>query len=522
MKRIHRPNRPAVLVSWVSVRHGAAGLLEALGEPASPLARGCVSRLYLCWREVAGQEGDDERRALADTSRALERELRPTCPEIIKLSWRTDRPPIDHAAIRPFAENVLRNVRADNPEAHIFIHVSAGTPAMHAVWLVLGATGLVDGPVTLIHGIESKHRQRGASPVALVNFELDTWLRRYRQARPQAPRDDDDGQLWDPSHVRSPALRAALAAALRYAPLRAPVLLLGERGTGKTTLANLIRSRSPHQRLGDRPWPVVVCGQFRGNPQLARSDLFGHKRGAFTGATTDRTGLIEEADGDTLFLDEVADLDHDTQRLLIAAVEGRGFHRLGDPQVRHSRFRLISATNRRFVELRDGLLDLDFLDRLAVFVIDVPPLRDCAEDIPELWTSVVRRAALAEAIDAARWRPFVDAPAILEALRAHPLPGNLRDLQRVAYHLVAALEAGEPSEHCIEQAVAALEDRRRDGQTSIDPISLPIEDLRVHLDAYRQRWIDAAMSTSSGNQSEAARLLGVPRATLRDWLSGPR
>lgn len=519
MKRIQRPDGPAVLISWLSVKHGPAGLIEALGEPASPLSGGRVSRLYLCWRDLAGKEGDEERRALEATLRALPHELKPICPEVLKVPWKTASAPTDHAAIRPFAEDVLRRARAENPDAHIYIHVSAGTPAMHAVWLVLGTTGFVEGQVTVIHGIEARHRERGASPVALVNFELDTWLRRYRQARPQAPRDDDDGQVWDPSRVRSPALRATLAAVERYAPLRAPVLLLGERGTGKTTLANLLRSRGPHQRLGDRPWPVVVCGQFRANPQLARSELFGHKRGAFTGATADRKGLIEEADGDTIFLDEVADLDHDTQRLLMAAVEGRGFHRLGDPQIRHSRFRLVSATNRSLAELREGLLDRDFLDRIAVFIIHVPPLRTCMDDLAQFWASILRRAAHAEAVDAARWHPFETDPTLLSALRDHPLPGNLRDLQRVAYHLLAALMTNAQPDHCARDALAALNDDEQQGSRDDSGVHLPIADLRDHLDAHRRRWTTAAMAAASNNQSEAARLLGVPRGTLRDWLS---
>lgn len=125
-----------------------------------------------------------------------------------------------------------------------------------------------------------------------------------------------------------------------------------------------------HQRLGERPWPVVVCGQFRANPQLARSELVGHKRGAFTGATASRPGLIEQADGDTLFLDEIADLDQDTAG------------------------------------------------------------------------------------------PFTADPSLLSALREHPLPGNLRDLQRVAYHLLAALAADEPHDRCAAQALATLADAR--------------------------------------------------------------
>lgn len=518
MKRVQRPEGSAVLISWLSVRHGPQALKEALEEPASPLAGGRVSSLYLCWRDVAGPDGDEERGVLDTTVRTLETELHPICPRIEKLAWRTSRPPTDHAAIRPFAEEALRRARTENPDAHIYIHVSAGTPAMHAVWLVLGTTGFIDGKVTLIHGIEARYRERGASPVALVEFELDTWLRRYRKARPQSVAADDDGQLWDPSRVRSSALRATLAAVERWAPMRAPVLLLGERGTGKTTLANVLRARSPHQRAGTRPWPVVVCGQFRANPQLARSELFGHKDGAFTGTKGDRKGLLEEADGDCLFLDEVADLDHDTQRLLMAAIEGRGFHRLGDPELRRSRFRLISATNRSLTELRGGVLDRDFLDRLAVCIIRVPPLRDCADDLPDLWGAVLRRAALAEGLPDAPWQAFAEKTELLDRFRSHHLPGNLRDLQRVAFHLLAALQAAEEPDTCVAHALGALDDETVDDDEP-ERFHLPVEDLRVHLDGYRQQWIHKALAAASNNQSEAARLLGIPRETLRDWLA---
>jgi DNA-binding NtrC family response regulator len=122
----------------------------------------------------------------------------------------------------------------------------------------------------------------------------------------------------------------------------------------------------------------------------------------------------------------------------------------------------------------------------------------------------------AESVDEARWRPFAADPSILSALREHSLPGNLRDLQRVAYHLLAALASDEPHDRCVAQAVATLVDAPQNP----DDLRLPIADLRHHLDLYRQRWIDSAMRATGGNQSAAARLLGVPRATLRDWLSG--
>ena len=202
---------------------------------------------------------------------------------------------------------------------------------MHAVWLVLGTTGFVEGKVTLIQTADKRGRQAGRPEVQEVSLSLDTWLKRFRASRPRRPGQEDDGRLWDPAELQSPPLRGVLRRLQEWAPLRVPILLVGERGTGKTTMAHFLRSVSPYQKEGKEDWPVAVCGQFRVNPQLARSELFGHKKGAFTGATSDRKGLLEEADGDTLFLDEIADIDRDTQRLLMAAVEGRGVGHLVSP-----------------------------------------------------------------------------------------------------------------------------------------------------------------------------------------------
>jgi DNA-binding NtrC family response regulator len=265
----------------------------------------------------------------------------------------------------------------------------------------------------------------------------------------------------------------------------------------------------------------VVCGQFRSNPQLARSELFGHIKGAFTGATADREGLLEKADGDTVFFDEIADIDKDTQRLLMAALEGRGFQRLGDNQIRHSRFRLIAATNRPIGELVRDVLDPDFYDRLAVFTLRVPALRECRADIPELWRSVLRRVAVLSEAKSDRWREYEAHAELLKGLLAHRLPSNIRDLQRVAFHLLSALAAGDDPQAATACALAALPSEDDSGMLpniaelrSRLPLVTP---LPAHLDGYRRVWVDAALAEAEGNQSEAARLLGVKRETMRDW-----
>lgn len=506
-----------VLVTWVSVNHRAAPLLTAVSDARSPL-RSRVRRLYLCWRDTPGKDGERERVALRETERELRAELGSACPEIIGESWGTKSPPTDHAAIRPFAERVLVRARDENPEADVAILLSPGTPAMHAVWLLLGSTGFVRGPVLLLQTADERGRAAGQPPVQEVRLDIDTWLSRFRSVRPAGASDDDDGHSWNPERVKSPALKAALNRLAEWAPVRAPVLLLGERGTGKTTLANLLRARSPFQKRGSKQWSTVVCGQFRVNPQLARSELFGHARGAFTGATADRAGLLELADGDSLFFDEIGDIDRDTQRLLMAAVEGRGFQRLGESKVRYSTFRLICASNLPLPQLVGDALDRDFFDRIAVFVLVVPPLRECREDLPDAWRQSLATARRMAGDVPDCWRSYLDHPGVLDAVRSHTLPGNFRDLHRAAFHLLAALTAGRDETGALRALVESLDSSDLAvgaEQTRDDQVRLPLRgDLRDTIRGYEASWLEAALERASGNKSEAARLVGLPRKTF--------
>lgn len=514
-----------VLISWVSVNHHAAPLLTAIGDKKGSL-RGGIRRLYLCYRDSPGEDGEREKNALKETLAELRAKLGEESPEIEKVPWKTTASPTDHAAIRPFAEQILQRVRSLHPSAHVFINISPGTPAMHAVWLVLGATGFIEGPLTLIQTADERGRKAGLPATQPVRFEIETYLRQFRRQRPRRAGPEDDGRIWEPTRIKSPALREVFRQLERWASLRAPVLLLGERGTGKTTLAHFLRAMSPYQKEQEGGWPVVVCGQFRSNRELARSELFGHSKGAFTGAMGDRAGLLEKADGDTLFLDEIADIDRDTQRLLMAALEGRGFQRLGESQVRHSRFRLVAATNHSLDGLVGDALDPDFYDRLAVFVLRIPSLRECREDIPELWQSVLRRVAEQSEVRTDSWHRYESHADLLAGLSAHRLPGNLRDLQRVAFHLLSALAAGDGDKAATACALSALPVAHAMDTGELLPqvenlcARLPLSSgLPAHLDKYRRRWLDAALSVSGNNQSEAAKLLGVKRETMRDWLT---
>jgi DNA-binding NtrC family response regulator len=360
--------------------------------------------------------------------------------------------------------------------------------------------------------------------VQIVDLAIDSWLHRYREMR--IDRDDgfDDGQLFDPTRVRSPALRDALTKLERWAPSPAPVLLLGERGSGKTTLAAWLRARSPYLRANIDPWPVVVCGQFQANPQLAQSALFGHAKGAFTGATEPRVGWLERLDGDTLFLDEIADIDRATQRSLMAAVEGRGFQPIGDERLRSSKFRLICATNRPLDDLRGGVLDEDFLDRIAVFTLTVPALRECRADLPDAWARVFTRIGNRTGATASAIAQYSGDREVLALLAKHPLPGNFRDLERAAHHLVAAMLADAKHEQLIQ---AVHEGLGPEGGEMTDRIAvaqfrhqLPLEpgEYDGRVDAYRRKWLRAALDYAGDSKAKAAQALGVSASTFKSQL----
>ncbi|UKE84584.2 sigma-54-dependent transcriptional regulator [Pectobacterium colocasium] len=509
--------QPQVLLSWISMNHGGAPIVTALQPSSWPFAQ-CFDGVYLCWRNVP--DDDSGKEALERTRNDIEKVFHKNL-KIKDIQWDTQASPTDHDAIYGFAQKALWQVRKEHPEAMITLHLSPGTPASHAVWLALVSTGAVEGPMQLIQTRREDQVQKHESLVQVTTFKLDTLLQRFRQTQPGHVGSEDTGHNIEPLQAQSPALCETMKLLKRWAPLRVPVLLLGERGTGKTTFANLLRALSPFQKDDIKDWPSVVCGQFRVNPQLAQAKLFGHEKGAFTGADKLYSGLLEQADGDSLFFDEIADLDRDTQRMLMAALEGRGFQRIGGTQTQHSTFRLICATNCSLSRLQDELLDPDFFDRIGTFILRVPPLRECVEDIPHFWAKTLENVVKSAGISVEGWRRYSDHPALLLQLQKHPLPGNFRDLQRVAYHLLAALAAGCDQDEILSQASSALPVQNALGEGEIDLASLTAQlpvDVRARLEVQEMAWYQAALQRASNNKTEAAKLLNLPRKTFDNRL----
>jgi transcriptional regulator with GAF, ATPase, and Fis domain len=271
----------------------------------------------------------------------------------------------------------------------------------------------------LAHAI---HRKRTEAELQQRLAEVQALQARLEAENVYLREEVDHAQGFDEVVGRSPALRKVLAQVAQVAPTGAAVLLLGETGTGKELMARALHERSPRRR---RPLVRVNCAALP--PTLIESELFGHERGAFTGATSARPGRFELADGGTLFLDEIGELPVDMQPKLLRVLERGEFERVGGTRTLRVDVRIVAATNRDLSRaIAEGRFREDLYYRLAAFPIVLPPLRERREDIPLLvWALLERHQA-----DLGRRIERVPRP-VMDALVRYAWPGNVRELQHV-------------------------------------------------------------------------------------------
>ena len=429
--------------------------LTVLFDDESPFA-GKIGDVVLLHRETDGNENARELRAVEETFSVLRG--RQATLNVHQETWRGDDP-TDHRAIFDFLRAAIPRIRKRFAGRELLIHISPGTPSMQTIWVLMAETGFVEPPFQLLKSYRKVER-RGRPAVVPVELGIDTFYKVYKAAHPRQVASEDQSVLWDPGRFRTETMQNLFVEARRFAHLNVPVLIRGERGTGKTTLAGWMRLHSPFRRKEqDAHWPAVACGQY--SPETMRSELFGYKKGAFTGATKDTEGLLAAAHGDTLFLDEAGDVSRDLQRLLIKALEEKRYIPLGDDRPKKSDFRLLTATNIDGAELAQRL-DPDFLDRISMIKLRLPPLREIRGEIPWLWEVAFEQAVQRSGVG--RRRSNLEAPhhlRITDVLMQHSLPGNLRDLFRVAYRILAALcDPHEPlsPDLAVEYALEGLGD----------------------------------------------------------------
>ena len=332
--------------------------------------------------------------------------------------------------------------------------------------------------------------------------------------------------------TNSSAMDRVIALCGKAARSPIPVLIEGETGVGKEMIARVI------QGTGDRagkPFVTVNCGAIPAN--LVESILFGHKKGAFTGAVSDHVGKFSEAHGGTLFLDEVGELPLDTQVKLLRAIQEGEIEPVGSNKVERVNVRLISATNQRLLNLaKSGAFREDLYYRLNVFPIYVPPLRERLEDIPLLVSHFIARLSA----EAGKRVVGISPPAI-EMLRSYNWPGNIRQLENAVYRAVVLSDSAYLESVDFPQIVAQLGGRADairltenlptpSAPVHVDQLSVPLREVEK-VEAVPDRFIDSrgevtaladlerdliafALKHYGGRMSRVARALGIGRSTL--------
>jgi DNA-binding NtrC family response regulator len=310
------------------------------------------------------------------------------------------------------------------------------------------------------------------------------------------------GDRFGPLVGASVVMRALFARLERLAAVDTTVLVTGETGTGKDLVAEAIHLASPRRA---QPFEIVDCGAVA--PNLIESALFGHARGAFTGAATAQAGAFERAHGGTLFLDEIGELPLDLQPRLLRAVEHRQVRRLGASEPVAVDVRVVAATNRDLaLEVSRGRFREDLYFRLAVAHLHLPPLRERKEDLPLLVEHLLSTMGGAGFLS----------PRTLELLAKHDWPGNVRELRNA---LERAARLGETPVDTGELGVLSPE--RAASAPADDPVSVPIDLDRPFKDhkqqvveAFERAYVSALVRRHGGNVSAAARAAGLDRMSL--------
>jgi DNA-binding NtrC family response regulator len=308
----------------------------------------------------------------------------------------------------------------------------------------------------------------------------------------------------------------------QYAASPFPVLVEGESGSGKELVAHGLHLEGP--RAG-RPWLALNCAAI--SPSLVEPTLFGHGKGAFTGAAGARSGWFEDAAEGTLFLDEIGELPLELQAKLLRVLENGEYQRVGETQLRTSRARVVAATNRDLRhEARNGRFRTDLYHRLSVFTVQVPPLRELDADKQALREHFTRLYAAQTGA-----APFTLAPDAQALWDAYPFPGNVRELRNIVIRLItrhagrsvdrAALAQEFDLDAVVLDSPAASHGAATGaaGVRSVDDARRWLEahgsvDLDAEVAALQRHFVEAALDLTRGNLSQAARLLGVQRTTL--------
>ncbi len=413
--------------------------------------------------------------------------------------------PTNYVGILRQIRSHFRRIHSAHPEASFFIAVSSGTPHMHACWLMLAASGEI--PATILQSTPPEFVPAGHSPVKELDLSPDDFPQITLRER-NAPNDDPVSDLAEARRILGivgddDTFLRSLNEAAAYAPYDdTHVLLLGETGTGKERFAELLHYLSPR---ANRPIVTVNCSSLP--TELVESQLFGHKKGSFTGATSDNPGKFKTADGGVLFLDELGELPLAAQAKLLRALDQGEVEPVGANRPLKVNVRVVAATNRDIrIMISSGRFREDLYQRFGA-TVTLPPLRHRKSDIPLLALHLLeewnRRHQKQRRLSAKA----------LTALTSHAWPGNVRELRRVVTQTTMLTE----------KSVIGPDDLRFElPLTQTDLVAIPEPgpgfSLHTYLDRQRTELIERALEKADHIQAKAARFLGLTPQALHQFL----
>lgn len=375
--------------------------------------------------------------------------------------------------------DLLKEVRENNPQIEIILITAYGTVDSAIEAIRAGAFHYVTKPVKMAD-LRLLVR-RALDKVTLVKEKEALKEELFSQTRPAE------------IIGNSKAMREVFQLLGKVAPLDCNVLIQGESGTGKEMVARALHRRSPRK---DRPFVSFNCGGF--TEELITNELFGHEKGAFTGATETKIGLLEAAHTGTIFLDEIGEMPASMQVKLLRFVEERAFLRVGGVKSLQVDVRLLAASNRDFKEMvKAGLFREDLYYRLNVILITLPPLRSRPDDIPLLVRHFLGKHS--RAMGKAVKNMSSEA---LDILRQYPFPGNVRELENIIERAVALSDSDEIT--------------ARDLPSDLRELSMSSLETHAYmtLEEKEKQYIQEVLSKTNNRKSLAAEILGLPRTTL--------
>lgn len=413
--------------------------------------------------------------AMASTPKEAMAFVRSTAPELVLLDMNFSRATTGDEGL-----TLLRQIKVFRPDTPVILMTAWGSIPLAVEGIHAGAFDFITKPWD------------NASLLQRINVALE-----LNQAKAAVLSGADSGKpAFDRSFIigRSPALMNILNTIERIAATDAPVLIMGENGTGKELIAEAIH-RNSHRRGG----PMVKVNLGGISSSLFESEMFGHKKGAFTGAVADREGRFGMADGGTIFLDEIGELDFNCQVKLLRVLQEHTYEMLGDSRPRRTDVRVVCATNADLPAMvNDRTFREDLFYRINLITVTLPPLRERKDDIPLLVDYIVGRHCDISGLD----RPEITAEA-MDYLSSLPYPGNIRELR----NLVERTLLVSPS--------STLDARDFRAQyTCIPSVAVARETEGSTLETKERIAIENALAQSGGNLTRAAALLGISRQSL--------